>query len=62
MLACPALSPAISARRRRALASGLRAAEIEPHTGVDATTIRRWRHRAERGAALAPRHAPGRGR
>jgi transposase len=47
-------------RLLRALASGLSAAEIEQHTGVDATTIRRWRQRQERGDSLVPRHAPGR--
>jgi transposase len=47
-------------RLLRALASGLSAAEIEHRTGVDATTVRRWRQRQARGESLAPRHAPGR--
>ena len=47
-------------RLLRALASGLSAVEIEHHTGVDATTVRRWRQRQARGDSLAPRHAPGR--
>ena len=47
-------------RLLRALASGLSAAEIEQHTGVDATTLRRWRQRQARGESLAPRTAPGR--
>ena len=47
-------------RLLRALASGLSAVEIEQHTGVDATTLRRWRQRQERGDSLVPRHAPGR--
>lgn len=47
-------------RLLRALASGLSAAEIEHRTGVDATTLRRWRQRADRGESIAPRHAPGR--
>jgi transposase len=47
-------------RLLRALASGLSAAEIEHLTGVDATTLRRWRQRQQRGDSLVPRHAPGR--
>jgi transposase len=47
-------------RLLRALASGLSATEIEHHTGVDATTLRRWRQRQARGESLAPRSAPGR--
>lgn len=49
-------------RLLQALASGLSAVEIEHHTGVDATTVRRWRQRQDRGESLAPRTAPGRER
>jgi transposase-like protein len=45
-------------RLLRTLASGSSAVEIEHHTGVDATTIQRWRQ--QRGESLALRHAPGR--
>jgi transposase len=55
-----ALSLDLRERRLRALASGLSAVEIEHHTGVDATTLRRWRQRQACGESLAPRTAPGR--
>lgn len=43
----------------QAVASGLSAVEVARITGVSASSIYRYRHKAAEGASLEPGHSPG---